>query len=114
MSASAPRTLDVSTLPGYAFDSRAPVWWGNTLMIVIESTTVALLLVFYYYTWAKAAEWPPPLVDTIPPDKDPVPYVGFGTANFVLLALSCFLMWRTDQAARQRREAAVKAGLLLL
>lgn len=106
--------LDVSQLPGTAFDARAPVWWANTLMLLIETTTVAMLLASYFYLWQNHAHWPPPRVDADPPILRPVPDLAAASLNALLLLGSCVPAVWMDRAARRRDGTAVRAGLLLL
>jgi cytochrome c oxidase subunit III len=106
--------IDVAGLPPSAFDSRAPVWWGNTLMVLIETTTVLLAIVTYFYIRQNFDAWPPPRGDVQPAMFHPVPDLPAGTANAILLALSLVPMILVDRAARPRNEWMVKAGLLVL
>jgi heme/copper-type cytochrome/quinol oxidase subunit 3 len=104
-------TLDVAHLPGFAFDSKAPVWWGNLLMVTIETTTVAMLLLMYFYVWSLSKEWPPTKSEAIVPIVEPVPELHWGTANLVILLASCIPMYLVDRAARDGRERTTWMGL---
>jgi cytochrome c oxidase subunit III len=106
-----PRQIDVSHLPDIGFDWRAPLWWGNLLGILIETASVGLLLAAYFYVARNFQPFPPPRVDTWPPLFDPVPDLGVGTANTVLLLLSCLPMYWTNQMARRKNRAMTLAGL---
>jgi heme/copper-type cytochrome/quinol oxidase subunit 3 len=108
------RTLDVSGLPESAFDSRDPVWWGNTLLIFIETTTIALLIVSYFYLRRNFQEWPPPRVNQYPILYHPVPDLLYGTINLVLIVGACLAMYLTDFAARKLYGNAVRVGLLFM
>lgn len=107
-------TLDVAHLPGFAFDSKAPVWWGNLLMVTIETTTVAVLLTSYFYVWSLQKEWPPPKSESIVPIVEPVPELRWGTTNLVVLLASCVPMYFVDRAAREGRERATRHGLFAM
>lgn len=109
-----PSTIDVSALPGSAFDSRSPVWWGNTLLIVIESMTVALLVTSYFYVARNYPQFPPPRVDEPPPLADPAPDLGVSTANLALLLASAAWAVHVERKARNRLRGATTRGLALL
>jgi cytochrome c oxidase subunit 3 len=111
----APHTaLDVSHLPAGAFDARSPLWWANLLTIFIETTTVALMLAAYFYLKRNFEQWPPPMVNAWPPVSDPVPALGAGTWQTILLVASCLPMYLTDRAARKLRRGHVIAGLAVM
>src|SRR5215218_5810561 len=109
-----PPRLDVSTLPDFAFDARAPLWWGNLLMVLIETTTVVLLLASYFYIRRNYEHWPPPRVDRDPPMLHTEPYLGAATVNMLLMVLSCLPMYWTDMAARRKDRQKVVVGLVLM
>jgi cytochrome c oxidase subunit III len=109
-----PAHIDASLLPGSAFDSRAAVWWGNTLLLVIESMTVALLVVSYFYVAKNYAEFPPPRVDELPTIHDPSPDLGISTVNLVLLLASAAWALRVGSGARKKLRGATARGLALL
>lgn len=106
--------IDVSHLPDSAMDYRDPVWWGNTLAILIETTTMALLIVTYFYLWRNFTQWPPPQPNRNPPIFDTLPNLKAGTANVVLIALSCLVMYATDMAARRRDRWLTALGLAVM
>jgi heme/copper-type cytochrome/quinol oxidase subunit 3 len=108
------RVLDVSGLPDSAIDSYAPVWWGNALLIFIESTTVVLLLAIYFYIRRNFTEWPPTQPLWVPPLFNPVPDLPLPTVELILAVLSCFLMYRTDMAARRQEAGRVKVGIWIM
>jgi cytochrome c oxidase subunit III len=56
---SAPRTLDVSTLPESGFSTESPVWWGTLGFMCIEGTSLALCAATYLYLSRRADSWPP-------------------------------------------------------
>jgi heme/copper-type cytochrome/quinol oxidase subunit 3 len=106
--------IDTTLLPSWAFDTRTPVWWGNTLMLFIETTTVALMIVSYFYLAKNFEQWPPPRVDKLPANFNPVPDLSAGTLNIVVLGASCLPMLWVDRAARRPDGNKVKFGLLFL
>jgi cytochrome c oxidase subunit 3 len=106
--------IDVSGLPAVAFDSRAPVWWGNTLMIVIESMTVLLLVTSYFYLFNGSADWPPSNAGNTPPLIRPLPKLSPGNLNLVILLSSLVPMIVVDLAARKSRAVTTSFGLFLL
>jgi heme/copper-type cytochrome/quinol oxidase subunit 3 len=107
-------TIDASKLPDIAFDAQAPLWWGNLLLVLIETTTMALLIASYFYIRRNFWEWPPPRVDALPIIGHPVPRLGAATVNVLLLLISCWPMYWTDQAARRADRFKVMLGLLLM
>lgn len=107
-------TLDVSHLKPYAFDSHAPAWWGNVLLMCIETTTVALMVVSYLYLRQNFEDWPPPRTDVYPTYTFPFPDLPFATADAVLVALACGMMYWTDMQARKLRRGATLAGLAVM
>jgi heme/copper-type cytochrome/quinol oxidase subunit 3 len=52
------RTLDVSSLPTFAFGHRSPVWWGTMGLMAIEGTVFALAIMAYFYLRSHATAWP--------------------------------------------------------
>jgi cytochrome c oxidase subunit III len=110
----APRVIDVTDLPASAFDTRAPVWWGNTLMLVIESMSVILLVASYFYNAQAYPDWPPPRVEQYPAILKPVPDLTPGTWNAALLAFSIAPMIWADWAARRYRFAHAVIALAVL
>src|SRR5438045_2821837 len=105
------RVIEVSQLPPWAYDQRSAMWWGNLLMIFIETMTVALLIATYFYLRQNYQQWPPPKVDVFPPIPDPVPDLGPGTINLILLVIGCAIMYVTDQLARKLHKPGVLIGL---
>lgn len=106
--------LDVARMPPVAFDSRAQVWWGNTLLMVIESTTLTLLLASYFYLWRNFETWPPPEPNAVPPMATAVPSLGAATANALLLLVSLAPAILVDAAARKSQKKRVELLLLAL
>jgi cytochrome c oxidase subunit III len=106
--------IDASKLSDSTFDARAPLWWGNLLLILIETTTMALLIASYFYIRRNYWEWPPPRVHELPPILNPVPRLGAGTINMLLLLASCLPMYWTNQAARRLDRKRVLAGTLAM
>ena len=111
-----PRTIDASILPDMAFDTRAPLWWGNLLAILIETTTIALLLATYFYTRRNFHDWPPARVDRQPSlfHNDANPDLGCATVELILVLLSVAPMIWTERRARRMEERPTKLGLWLM
>ena len=38
------KPLDVSGLPSTTFDTKAPLWWGNTMLLFIETAMFGILV----------------------------------------------------------------------
>src|SRR4051812_35288743 len=121
------RVIDVSGLEDHAFDSRDPVWWGNTLLIFIESMTIVLLLASYYYLRRNFDIWPPPQPNAplFSPEALKVPLSPAGapstlpdlpipTIELLLFVGICFLMHRTDRAARRNDRPRTLTGLWIM
>jgi cytochrome c oxidase subunit III len=113
MSMAARATLDVSGLPGSAYDTRAPVWWGNLLLMAIETMTIALLVASYFYVVPRYGEFPPPRVDSLPPIGDPLPRLGSATTSLLLLLASVPVMIRADRVVRRKEKRATQVALAL-
>jgi cytochrome c oxidase subunit 3 len=104
--------IDVSELPDHQFDTGAPIWWGNLWMLAIETTMFALAFATYFYIRQNFELWPPPRTE-FPPIYNPLPALGPGTANLVLLVLSCIPMAWADVSARRHNASAVKTGMFI-
>ncbi|MFO0791054.1 MAG: cytochrome c oxidase subunit 3 [Pirellulales bacterium] len=107
------QAIDVSELPGIAFDTQAPMWWGNMLMMLIETMTVALFVTSYFYLSQNFTHWPPPNSGSIPPLHTPLPDLGYGSCVVALLALATIPMVWADRAAHDMRPVPVVVGLSL-
>ncbi len=105
--------LDVADLPATAFDSQAPVWWGNTLLMVIETVTVVLLVVTYYYLIQDFNVWPPISGEQPTPRYEPLPDLHASTLFVGLIAVATLPMIWADRACRKLRTAPTVIGLLL-
>lgn len=105
--------IDVSHLPTGSFDARSPLWWGNLWMLAIETTMFAILVASYFYLRMNFPEWPPPQVNRAPVLYDTKPDLGFGTANLVILLLSCIPMAMMDRAARRKDQKTIRIGLVI-
>lgn len=107
-------TIDATLLPPHAFDSRAPVWWGNTLMLVIETITLALLIVSYFYLWQNFTEWPPPRINEYPPLERPAPDLPIATVNVILMVVSIIPMLIADRRARKEDAKSVNIAITIV
>jgi cytochrome c oxidase subunit III len=74
-----PRTIDVSTLPTFAYGHRNIVWWGTGAMMIIEGSMFALLIVSYIYLKGRNQHWPPGFF---------APVLFWGTLNTAVMLLS--------------------------
>jgi cytochrome c oxidase subunit 3 len=110
---SMPRMLDVSKLPDSAWDTRAALWWGNTLLMCIETTTIALVVASYFYLMRNYPHWPPPRFEA-PVDTRPLPWLGTSTTNLVIIVLSVLPVIYTDIASRRLNQFGVIIGLSIL
>ena len=105
-------SIDVARLPTSAFDTRAPVWWGNTLLLLIESMTVALLVASYFYLARHFSPFPPPRVDHDPPLFEPLPRLLASSVDLVAHVASAGAMLLADRAARRAEGRTVRLALL--
>jgi cytochrome c oxidase subunit III len=99
------RTLDVSALPNYAFGHQALVWWGSVGFMVIEGSMFVIVLIAYFYLRLQVSDWPPSL---------PNPAVGFGTANLLLVLVSCIPAALAKKAAERLDLKSVQLWLVIL
>ena len=106
------RVIDVSELPHHGFDTLDTIWWGNNLLLAIETSMFVLLIAAYFYLRQNFELWPPPLAQLTAP-LDPLPSLGYGTANLILLLLSCVPMIWADVSARRASQPGVQRGLLI-
>jgi cytochrome c oxidase subunit 3 len=104
--------INVSELPHHQFDTYDPVWWGNNLLLAIETSMFGILIATYFYLRQNFPLWPPPLAQLTATLK-PLPELTYGTANTILLVLSCTPMIVTDLSARWGYRRVSQAGLLI-
>jgi cytochrome c oxidase subunit III len=72
-------TVDVSSLPDYAFGHQGLIWWGTLGYMVIEGSMFVIAIVTYFYLRLRVDSWPPSLPD---------PALTYGTINLVLMLVS--------------------------
>ncbi|HEV7745207.1 MAG TPA: cytochrome c oxidase subunit 3 [Pyrinomonadaceae bacterium] len=104
--------IDVSDLPHHGFDTVDTIWWGNNLLLAIETSMFAILIATYFYLRQNISPWPPPLAQLTAPFS-PLPGLGFGTANALVLLLSCLVMMWVDLSARRGSQGATQRGLII-
>jgi cytochrome c oxidase subunit III len=104
--------IDISELPHHEFDTYDPVWWGNNGLLAIETSMFGILIATYFYLRQNFALWPPPLAQLTAPLR-PLPDLGYGTVNTILLLLSCIPMVMTDRAARRGDRDTCQIGLAI-
>ena len=104
--------IDVSELPHHEFDTYDPVWWGNNLLLAIETSMFAILIATYFYLRQNFTLWPPPVAQ-LTATLRPLPELGYGTANTILLLLGCVPMVFTDLAARRDNRDRARIGLVI-
>jgi cytochrome c oxidase subunit III len=73
-------SLDVSTLPTYAFGHRGLIWWGTTGYMVIEGSMFVIVFIVYFYLRYLSNEWPPSL---------PLPDARIAGVTLAILLVSC-------------------------
>jgi heme/copper-type cytochrome/quinol oxidase subunit 3 len=72
----------------------------------------AILIATYFYLRQNFGLWPPPIAQLTAPLR-PLPELGYGTANTILLVLACVPMIMADRAARRGDRSAAKIGLTI-
>jgi len=104
--------IDVSELPQHEFDTYDPVWWGNNLLLAIETSMFAILIATYFYLRQNFTLWPPPVAQ-LTATLRPLPELGYGTANTILLVLGCIPMVLADLSARRDDRRASQIWLVI-
>lgn len=104
--------IDVSGLPHHEFDTYDPVWWGNNLLLAIETSMFGILIATYFYLRQNFELWPPPVAQ-LTATLRPLPLLGYGTANTILLLVGTIPMVLTDIAARRGSRSASQIGLII-
>jgi len=104
--------IDVSELPHHEFDTYDPVWWGNNFLLAIETSMFAILIATYFYLRQNFPLWPPPVAQ-LTATLRPLPELSYGTANTILLVLSCIPMILTDRATRRGEKTWSQIGLII-
>ena len=99
------RIVDAAALPVDAFGHQGLIWWGTVGFMVIEGSMFVMGIVVYFYLRLKVSEWPPSL---------PNPGLTFGTANLVLVLVSCIPNQLAKSAAEHMRIRAVRLWLTVL
>ena len=100
------RVLDVSMLPDTGeFGHHGLIWWGTVGFMVIEGSMFAIVLVVYFYLRLKVAEWPPSL---------PNPDLTVGTANLLLVFVSCLPNALAKKAAEKQQLSRTRLWLTVV
>jgi cytochrome c oxidase subunit I+III len=97
--------LDVSALPKFAFGHKGLIWWGTVGFMVIEGSMFVMALIVYFYLRLRVDVWPPSLPD---------PNLGFGTANLVLVIVSCLPNALAKRAAEAFELNTVRVWMVVL
>jgi len=107
------RTLDVAHLPAIGFDTKAPLWWGNTLLLFIETAMFGILIAIYFTVAMNLRPFPPPQIDRFPVIYDPVPDLTLPVIGLVILLVSLIPGILLDLAARRRDVPAIKVLIII-
>ena len=100
------RVLDVSMLPDTGeFGHHGLIWWGTVGFMVIEGSMFAIVLVAYFYLRLKVADWPPSL---------PNPDLTVGTANLLLVLVSCIPNALAKKAAEAQQLSRTRLWLTVV
>lgn len=105
--------LDVATLPPIGFDTKAPIWWGNTLLLMIETAMFGILVALYFSVIQNTSPFPPPRVDRLPVLYDSAPDLTLPIIGLIVLLASLVPGIWLDVSARRRNVPAIKIGLAL-
>jgi heme/copper-type cytochrome/quinol oxidase subunit 3 len=87
------------------FGHHGLIWWGTVGFMVIEGSMFAIVLVAYFYLRLKVADWPPSL---------PNPDLTFGTANLLLVLVSCIPNALAKQAAEAQQLSRTRLWLAVV
>jgi heme/copper-type cytochrome/quinol oxidase subunit 3 len=104
--------INVSELPHHEFDTYDPVWWGNNFLLAIETSMFAILIATYFYLRQNFQLWPPPVAQLTATLK-PLPELAYGTANTILLLVSCIPVVLMDRAARRGDRNYCQIGIVI-
>jgi heme/copper-type cytochrome/quinol oxidase subunit 3 len=102
--AEARASLDVSSLPSYAFGHRSLMWWATLGVVLIEGTVFALAIVAYFYIRTRNQNWPPGV---------PAPDLLFGTLNTLIMMASGIPNEWTRRRARAEDLRGVRIGMFV-
>ena len=97
-------TLDVSTLPTYAYSHRSLMWWGTWGMMLIEATVFVMAIGSYLFLRSHADQWP---MSQLPPD------LLWGSVNVAILLISCVPNHWVKQAAERENVSKVRVWLVI-
>jgi cytochrome c oxidase subunit III len=97
-------TLDVSTLPTYAYSHRSLMWWGTWGMMLIEATVFVMAIGSYLFLRSHADQWP---MSQLPPD------LLWGSVNVAILLISCVPNHWVKQAAEREDLSKVRLWLVV-
>jgi len=107
------RTLDVSHLPATVFDTKSPLWWGNTLLLCIETAMFGILVAIYFTVAMNLSPFPPPRVDQFPVLYDSSPDLCLPVIGLVVIVASLAPGVWLDISARRRNQGSVKLAIAL-
>jgi cytochrome c oxidase subunit 3 len=94
--------IDAADMPSYGFSHRSLMWWGTFGMMAIEGTVFVLAIIVYFYVRTRVNEWPP---SALPPE------LLWGTANTILMLVSCIPNHWTKRAAEAEDLPKVRIGM---
>src|SRR5437868_14122938 len=106
-------TLEVSGLPPTVFDTRAPLWWGNTLLLFIETAMFGILVALYFSVMMNTSPFPPPRVDRMPVLHNSAPDLFLPTIGFAVLLISLIPGIWLDLSARKRDAGAIRIAVVV-
>lgn len=106
-------TIDVRQLKSTVFDTKSPLWWGNTLLLFIETAMFGILVTIYFSVMMNTSPFPPPRTERMPVLYDSAPDLFLPTVCLALLVVSLIPCIWLDISARKRKAGAVKIGLFI-
>jgi cytochrome c oxidase subunit 3 len=105
--------VDVSGLPAIGFDTKSPLWWGNTLLLFIETAMFGILVALYFSVMMNTSPFPPPRVDRMPVLHDSSPELWLPTVGLIVLLASLIPGIWLDLSARRRNAGAIKIAVVV-
>jgi heme/copper-type cytochrome/quinol oxidase subunit 3 len=105
--------IDVADLPAIGFDTKAALWWGNTLLLFIETAMFGSLVALYFSVMMNTSPFPPPRADRMPVIYDSAPDLFLPTIGLIVLLVSLIPGIWLDLSARKRDANAIRIAVVV-
>ena len=102
---SARPSIDVSSLPTFAFGHRPLTWWCTWSLILMEGGMFVVLFAVYFFLRTPVPDWPPGVN---------YPRLLWGTVNLVIILASCVPNYFQKRAAESLDLRGVRLWLAVL